>query len=250
MALVALVALVAVSAGGRVRRCPVPGQGEEHVVEARQAQRQLGDLDASVLQDPHHRGHGIPVDDRGRNPSLPAVDHRVGAQRPGHELHGIGQAVRPGHPYLQRLTTQPSLELLWSPSCDDRACVDDDDLVGEVVGLLQVLRGEQHRGPVGGEGADHAPGVAPSRGVQTRRRFVEEHHRRSADQARGEVQPAAHAAGVRPDCPVGRVVQPGVLDELLRPCGRPPPRQAEEPPDHAEVLPAGQVGVDGGVLTG
>ena len=88
------------------------------------------------------------------------------------------------------------------------------------------------------------------RGIEPGGRLVQEQHPRTGDQRRGDVEPAAHAAGVRLRRPVGRVGEVEAGQQLVGP--RPGLRlgQVVEPPDHLEVLEPGQVLVDGGVLAG
>ena len=74
-----------------------------------------------------------------------------------------------------------------------------------LVGLLEVLRGEQHRRAQGDHVAYGVPDVGPPARVEPGRRLVEEQHRRSGDEAGGDVEPAPHAAGVRRHLAVRRV---------------------------------------------
>ena len=57
---------------------------------------------------------------------------------------------------------------------DHVAVVDHDDVVGEAVGLFEVLRGEQQRGAVGNELLDHAPQARAPLRVETGGGLVEE----------------------------------------------------------------------------
>src|SRR5687767_574204 len=75
------------------------------------------------------------------------------------------------------------LELGEGAVRDDPALVQDRDPVREVLGLVQVLRGEQHRGALAGELSDGLPDLDPRLWIEPRRRLVEEQHRRVADQA-------------------------------------------------------------------
>ena len=65
---------------------------------------------------------------------------------------------------------------------DDTAAVDHADLVGEGIGLLEVLRREQHRGPVVHQVPDDVPHVLPLRGVEAGRRLIQKDHRGSSDE--------------------------------------------------------------------
>ena len=97
---------------------------------------------------------------------------------------------------------------------DHPAVVDDGDLVGQGVGLLQVLRGQQHGRAVRDQAADDVPHVLALGRVEAGGRLVQEDHLGAADQARGQVEAAAHAAGVGLGRPVGRVGQVEPLQQL------------------------------------
>jgi hypothetical protein len=88
---------------------------------------------------------------------------------------------------------------------DDRALVQDRDAVGKLLGLIEVLGGQQHGRAALGELLDCLPHLDPRLWVQAGGRFVEEDDRRVADQAHRDVQPAPHAARVR-----RRLAVPGV----------------------------------------
>ena len=62
---------------------------------------------------------------------------------------------------------------------DGSAVVEHDDVVGEAVGLFEVLRGEDDRGPVAHELAQHVPQVVAAARVEPGGRLVEEQHRRA-----------------------------------------------------------------------
>ncbi|ALE85348.1 hypothetical protein XF36_21140 [Pseudonocardia sp. HH130629-09] len=80
--------------------------------------------------------------------------------------------------------------------------------------------------------------------------LVEEQHLGASDEARCQVEPAAHAAGVGAGAAPGGVGEPEAVDQLggAGPGGC--PRQIEQPADQVEVVAAGQGLVDGGVLAG
>ena len=98
---------------------------------------------------------------------------------------------------LEALAADLRLELVGRALRDDLAVVDDHDVVGQQVGLLQVLRGQQEGGPAGDEVLDHLPHLGAAARVQARGRLVEEDDRRVRHERAGEVEPAAHAARVR-----------------------------------------------------
>ena len=82
------------------------------------------------------------------------------------------------------------------PSAISRAVVEHRDPVGELVGLLEVLRGQEDRDAVGDEVADDLPHRVAAARVEAGGRLVEEDDPRVADERHREVEPAAHAAGV------------------------------------------------------
>ncbi len=86
--------------------------------------------------------------------------------------------------------------------------------------------------------------------VEPGRRLVEEQHRRARDERRGEVEAAAHAAGVGLRRPVGGVEQLEALEQLAPARLRGGARGAVQAPDHRQVLEPGEVLVDRRVLAG
>ena len=128
---------------------------------------------------------------------------------------------------------------------DDPAAVDDGDPVGQAVGLLEVLRGEEDRHAVAPTSSvDDLPHRLAAARVEPGGRLVEEDHRRVADEARGEVEPAAHAAGVGGDAPAARRPS-GRSARAARPRAPAPPRAAgRQAAHHPQVLGAGLQLVD------
>ena len=81
------------------------------------------------------------------------------------------------------------------PSATLTAAVDDRDPVGELVGLVEVLRGQQDRAALLHQLADRGPHLAAGARVEAGGRLVEEDQRGPGDQAGRQVEPATHAAG-------------------------------------------------------
>ena len=104
--------------------------------------------------------------------------------------------------------------------------------------------------PLRDELADQVPDVEAAARVKAGRRLVEEHHGRRDDHRRGEVEAAAHAAGVGARRAVGGVGEAEALEQLGRARSRRRAREPVQAPDHLEVLAPGQQAVDGGVLPG
>ena len=108
-------------------------------------------------------------------------------------------------PHVQRAGADRRLQLARRALGDHLAVVDHRDPVGELVGLVEVLGGEQDRRALGGERADDVPHLVAAARVEAGGRLVEEEQLGRDDDAGGDVEPAAHAAGVVLDLPAGRV---------------------------------------------
>ena len=126
---------------------------------------------------------------------------------------------------------------------------DDRDALGEPVGLLEVVRREEDRQALGlGEPLDLDPHRRARLGVESCRRLVEEQHLRLVDETERDVESPLHPAGVAARLPVGGVAQPDELEQLVDARVQ---RLAGHPVDPAlqeEVLAAGRLPVDAGVL--
>ena len=151
---------------------------------------------------------------------------------------------------LEALAADAVLELVGRALGDHAAAVDHGDEVGQAVGLVEVLRGQQHRRALGHQPFDRRPHLQAAARVQAGRGLVEEEHRRAGDERRRQVQAPAHAAGVGLHGAIGRLHEVEALEQLLpAPLGR-RAALAVQAPDHDQVLEAGEVLVDGRVLPG
>jgi hypothetical protein len=225
------------------------GQGEEHVVHAGVAHGQRGWREVVVVQQPQH------VDEQpravvGGQPDGRAVPLRVGVQALGQQFDGAVGAGVVAHPELDHGAAELGLERSRGVVGDHPPAVHDRDAVRQPVGLLQVLGGQQHRGPLGDQFADHPPQRVAAVDVQPGGRLVEEDHLRALYQGGGDVQAAAHPAGVGARGPVGGLGQLEALQQLVGARAGVGGRQLRQAAGQPQVLPAGQVGVDGGVLAG
>jgi hypothetical protein len=96
------------------------------------------------------------VGERLPTPFFPSPLHDLGDR--GHRiLHPA--PVRNGE--LDDVAADPALQLLGGACRDDQAVIDDHDLVRQLVGLVQVLGGQQQRGPVGDQRPDDVPHPQP-----------------------------------------------------------------------------------------
>jgi hypothetical protein len=225
----------------------VAGQAEEDVVEAGPLEPDVVELDGGLFQagrDAGQRGHPL---GRGGDAARVVVDvdltdvgpHQLsrgvdlGAAADGDDEAGLAGLV---------------LQLQRGALGDDPAVVDDDDAVGQLVGLVEVLGGEEQGRPVAHEVAQHTPELDPAARVEAGRRLVEEEHRRGGDEAGGEVEPAPHAARVVLDDLVAGLGQREPLEQLF---GRALHERALQPvqvADEAQVLAPGEQFVDRGRL--
>jgi hypothetical protein len=94
--------------------------------------------------------------------------------------HGarLRDVVGRGHHDLHPLAADLGLQLVGGAFGDRPAVVDDHDVVGEPVGFLEILRGQQHGRATGDQRHDDVPHVVAAARVQPRGGFVEEQHGR------------------------------------------------------------------------
>jgi hypothetical protein len=103
--------------------------------------------------------------------------------------------------------------------------VEDGDPVGELVGLVEVLRGQEDGDAAGREVADAVPHLPAAARVEPGRGLVEEDHPRRPGQRHRQVEAAAHPTRVRRDRARGRVGQVEAIEQLCHPT---PPGAAAE----------------------
>ena len=149
---------------------------------------------------------------------------------------------------MDRVAAQLALQRVRRAAGDDPPAVDDRELGGQPVGLLEVVRGEQDRHALlAGEALDLRPHLGARLGVEAGGGLVEEQHLRAVDQAHRHVEPPLHAAGVGLDLPRGRVGEPEALQRLGHAAPQLGARDAVELALEHEVLAAGGLAV-GAVL--
>jgi hypothetical protein len=74
---------------------------------------------------------------------------------------------------MQGAGADRGLELPGGALGDDPAVVDDGDPVGQLVGLVQVLGGQQDGGAAGGQRSDDVPDLVAAVGVQPGGRLIQ-----------------------------------------------------------------------------
>ena len=151
--------------------------------------------------------------------------------------------------HLQTVAPHLRFQLVGGSDGNYGTPVDHRDPVGKPIRLVEVLRGQEHGRAAGDERFHHIPEAKPAADIETRRRLVEEEHRRPRNQGGGEVEPAAHAARVGAHEPTARLVEVEIGEELPSSRPRRLPAEVIEAADHLEVLEAGHVLVDGCVLS-
>jgi hypothetical protein len=226
------------------------GEGEEDLIQRGSPQRDVLDRDAAVVQGPHglQQPAGAVID-RHRRSVAGEVDLGVtadGGQHAGRALEGVGVT----HVHLEHVLAGQGLQRRRGAGGDHLAVVDDDDVGGELIGLLQVLGGQQDVGPGGDQLADRRPQLAAAGRVQARGGLVQQQQAGGADQAGAQVQAAAQPAGVGADQPVGVGGELELVQD--RGGGRPGPLvgEPEQAADHLQVLAPGHGPLHGRVLAG
>ena len=186
-------------------------------------QLQVLDRDLLGVERPHHLGQL----------RLAALEADGDAARGGAGLLAEAGEDR-GHPLAVRLlagdrfdgrSADLGLQLGRRPLGDEMAVVDDPDPVGEGVGLLQVLGGEEDGDPVlGGQSRDLLPEGGAALDVEAGRGLVEEEDAGPVGEREREVEPAFHPARVAADLAVGGVGEADPLQQFaaarfaLAPC--------------------------------
>lgn len=213
----------------------------------------MGEREAAHAQQPDDGGQLLVAEDRHVQQPLVRNGLRPGdAVEPGlpDRLRHRGELSRVRGPDVQGAAADLGLQLVDPAPGDDLPPVDDRQLLGELLGLLHILRGQQDGGALGDHPLHLVPDLVTGPGVEPRRRLVQIQHGRAADHRGGQVEAAAHPAGVLHGRPLGGLGEREPLQQLV---GAGPgllAGQIEQPPDHVEVLPAGELLVDRGVLPG
>ena len=127
--------------------------------------------------------------------------------------------------------------------------VDDPDAVGEDVGLLEVLGGQEDRDPVLAREPRHLrPERVAALRVEAGRRLVEKEDARLVDQRQREVETALHPARVGLHFAVGGLREPDALEQRFASLPALRLGHAVQRRLQAQVLAAGEQRVERGLL--
>ena len=161
---------------------------------------------------------------------------------PGQQPLRLGPLRRVLQADTQRAGADRRLELSGVPSAMTLPWSMTAMRVGQLVGLLEVLRGQQDGRSLG----DEAPGRCPIPGCGCGGRARSSARRGTCSSGRhhdagGDVEPAAHASREVLDQLGRRVAEAERLEQLGGAVVRGPTAQAQQPAEQHEVLPAGEV---------
>ena len=218
----------------------------------------LADVDDEEEERDEERG-----DDRLRRP--PRLAQRALPEHPGLH-HAVTSCTSPAprarsRPVASRNTSssvgslvrreplaQLVLELLRRALAHDHAAVDDRQAIAQLVGLLEVLRGEEDGRALLVDALHLVPDGQAAGGVQAGGGLVEEQHLGPVHERAREVQPALHAAAVALDAAVGGVLELDQREQLLGPLGRLARGHPEQPRLQDQQLAAVLARVQPGLL--
>ena len=152
---------------------------------------------------------------RARRTATPSVDSHGAPKLAEDRVRALGVG-RIGGLDLDGRPADLRLQRIGRALGDDAAVVDDPDAVGEDVGLLEVLRGQEDgHALVLREPAHLLPERGAALDVEAGRRLVEEEDARVVHEREREVEPALHPARVALHLAVGRLGQADALEQLV-----------------------------------
>lgn len=166
------------------------GECEEDVIEVRRADGKRSHVDRLVGKPVEHgpqRLHASVAWNLQRE-LVAVVAGQAEHSRCRAELIDVGE-------FQPQVTARDEpLELARRALGDQLAVVEHGDPVGELIGLLHVLRRKEDRDAVGHEVTDDLPELAAAARVKAGCRLVKEDDPGPADQRHREVKPAPHSA--------------------------------------------------------
>ena len=146
---------------------------------------------------------------------------------------------------VDRVALELGLQLLGRSGRHHLAAIEDRQAGGELIGLLQVVGGEQDgQALLVGQALDLLPHFGAHLGVEAGRRLVQEEHLRPVHERGGDVEPPLHPARVVAGDPLGRFRQAELLEQLVDPLPELAPVDRADQSLQAQVLAPVQVDVD------
>ena len=107
------------------------------------------------------------------------------------------------------------LELRGRALGDDLSAIDDSHAVGQRVGLLEILGGQEHgHALIVSEPRDLRPQSTATLQIEARRRLVEEQDSRAVHEGEREIEPPLHAARIAAHPAVRRLGQPDAFQQF------------------------------------
>ena len=204
------------AARARVPQGPA-GLAQEHVVQAGLGQPERPDGQARLVEQPEQPGQGGRAV-AGVQPDRVALHGEVAHGGLPGQLGGRPRGgVRVAGDQDDRVARHLLLQRARGAFRDHRPVIDDHDAVAEHVGLVQVVRGQEHRGAPVPQAADVVPQAGPVLRVESGARLVQEQDLGLVHDAERHVEPPPLASGVRP-APGGPRTRPG----RTRPAPPPP----------------------------
>ena len=142
-------------------------QLQKHVVERRPAQPEIAHRDSRPAQRRRRTLDHLQTIARRRQCQLrePLAGLRLTAADPCQRGPGVVPFRRSYELDLQDLPADPVLELAPGALRDHPTVVDHGDLLGELIGLLEVLRGEQECRPLPDQLAHNRPDLIAAAGI-------------------------------------------------------------------------------------
>jgi hypothetical protein len=186
--------------------------GDEDVVQRRLDQLQRLHREARLVEG---------ADDRSdlRGAVLELEQHQAvpRGERPAEAGEDVGAAHRfarlAGQRELEVRAPDLGLQLVRRPFGDQLAAGDDSHPVGELVGLLEVLRRQEDGGALLVEALDLLPDRLAADRVEAGGGLVEKEDAGGVDESRGQVETPAHPARVGADAPVGGLAEPDPVQQ-------------------------------------
>ncbi len=179
--------------------------------------RDLPEADAGGIQrgdDRADRRRGVVGAGGERAADAGCLDHDVAETRDPRDGGADGDRVGLDERHAHGVAVERALQLFGRALHDRATAVDDQQLVGEAVGLLHVVGGEHHgERLLARQPADLGPHRGARLGIEAGRRLVEEQHRRPVHERGRDIQPAAHAARERADRATRCIAQPEVVEQ-------------------------------------